>query len=215
MNVIGLDLSLRSTGAAGVDAQGNWWTRRVVPTAGLTGMARIADIYRQVMAVLEAQKPVSLIAIEDYAIRGGENIPIVELGAAIRFALFLHQYPFVVVHPSKVKMYMTGKGNADKVLVGQALQARHSISFLRTDWPGHAAKKPKPQPAGWGEKDAHWRNDEADAFTLAQIARQLVAPDSEDKLTDYEAQVLNALRLDSQGEFSRSLLVRKGEARSA
>lgn len=215
MHFIGLDLSLRSTGVAGVRADGQWWTQRIVPASGLVGMSRIVDIYRQVFEMLQAAAPVSLIAVEDYAIRGGENIPIVELGAAVRFALHLHQQPFVVVHPSKVKMFVTGKGNADKVLVGQALQARHAVNFLREDWPGASAKKPKPRPTDWGAKDAHWRNDEADAFVLAQIARLLVSPVDGATLTDYEAQVLNALKVDSQGEFARSLSQRKGEVDAA
>jgi Holliday junction resolvasome RuvABC endonuclease subunit len=212
LTFIGLDLSLRSTGVAGVAADGTHWTRRITPAPGLVGMPRLVDIHSQVLAIVRACGDVPLIAIEDYAIRGGENIPIVELGAVVRFALFLHQLPFVVVHPSKVKLYATGKGNADKVMVGEALRARHGVSFLRTDWPGVTAKTPRPRPDDWGEKDAHWRNDEADAFVLAHIAQQLVQPSPPGTLTDYEAQVLNAIRVDPHSVLARALQGRRAEA---
>lgn len=107
-NPLGLDLSLTGTGMAGAG-----WTQEVSPKK-LRGPARLYYIECSVHRAILYQSP-SVAAIEGYAHGArGNNFDIGELGGVIRLLLLKCEIPFVIISPSSLKKFATGKGNADK-----------------------------------------------------------------------------------------------------
>lgn len=105
MRVIGLDLSLTSTGVALPDGS----VRRItVKAVGVERLVRIADAVRR-LAVAD------LAVIEGYAFgRQNQAAHLGELGGVIRVSLFGLGVPYVEVPPALLKKFATGKGNASK-----------------------------------------------------------------------------------------------------
>lgn len=210
--VVGLDLSVTSTGVCVYDGDGtcNVWR---ISAPGHKGMARLEAILTQVDTLLTWAKSFGeiLVVIEGYGMRGGENAVLVELGGVVRYHLFKAETPYVVVPPSSLKKFVTGKGNATKVMVCQFIERRYGRSFIRT-WAGKDhPKKPKPQPDNWGNVPGHWNNDEADAFALAHLGYALTygSLPGIPQLTNYENEVLEGIRLDPKGELLEEEDLRK------
>lgn len=112
MNVLGLDLSLTSTGYA-IDRPTQLHVGRL--TNNLTGPERLNWIAHEVVALAEQA---DLTAIEGYAFaRPNQAHQVGELGGTVRLELWRRNLPYVEVPPSTVKKYATGRGNADKETV--------------------------------------------------------------------------------------------------
>lgn len=117
MRVLGLDLSLTSTGVAHVDGTPD----RLAPPR-LTGMERLAwlrsEVHRLVLQQrLTSERLVDLVVIEGYAMgskRQSHSYATGELGGVIRLMLHTSLIPYVEVAPASLKKYATGKGNASK-----------------------------------------------------------------------------------------------------
>ena len=116
--VVGLDLSLRSTGIAYADG-----AARRLRTWRLRGPERLAYVRA---AVLEAAQWAELVMIESYAwtAPGRSTISLGELGGVIRCSLWLAGLPFYEVTPASLKLFATGDGSAAKPAVVEAAQ-RH------------------------------------------------------------------------------------------
>lgn len=130
MNVVGLDLSLTSTGIAYADGT----TCSI--TSKQRGAARLADLRNRIVAEVVYDGAPNLVAVEGYSygsVNGGERIG--ELGGVIRVALFDHGIPYVEVSPNSVKLYAAGVGNADKdkVLSAAVLRAGFEMSNDEAD----------------------------------------------------------------------------------
>lgn len=138
--IVALDLSLTSTGVA------DWWepdliTYSIKPRQ--TGARRLTDIRSEIMESAEAA---NLVLIEGYSY-GSVNSQahsLGELGGVVRVALYEDGIPYLVVSPSEIKKYATGKGNASKDAVLQQAVHRSGRTF--------------------------GSNDEADAWWLLQMA---------------------------------------------
>lgn len=106
MNVVGLDLSLSSTGIA------NDAGARCVRVKS-TGMQRLHEIRSQ---VLIACQTADVVMIEGYAIHAkfGHVHERAELGGLIRYGLWRLGIPFAEVPPMSLKLFATGRGNAKK-----------------------------------------------------------------------------------------------------
>jgi crossover junction endodeoxyribonuclease RuvC len=103
MSVVGLDLSLTSTGVA--DGNG---TRRFCPKS--RGIERLHDFYTWAAAVRA-----DLVMMEGYSYGSrGKVFDIGEMGGVVKLALSMRGVPFIIVPPSTLKKYATGKGNAGK-----------------------------------------------------------------------------------------------------
>ena len=117
MNVIGLDLSLTSTGIA--TAEGTHLLR----PGKVRGVERLGFIERAIRRMLVASYMTSsgatIVAIEGYSFgsQGRAVFNIGELGGVIRLMLYRDGIPFVEVSPATLKVYATGKGNASKDIV--------------------------------------------------------------------------------------------------
>jgi hypothetical protein len=143
--ILGLDISVNSTGLAVADVEGGpIATTTLTPAPGVTGMLRVQDIHHKFLNVLSALaaegKRVVTIVVEGYGSIVGANTALIEMWAVLRYAIHLSGIPYAVVPISRLKIFGTGNGNADKVMVGQHVQRRYDVSFLRTDWSGWAPK---------------------------------------------------------------------------
>ena len=151
--VIGIDPSLTATGVAWPDGTTEvikwknsdverlqnvaWWVEEHLPF-------RSHD-----PAVLRRRHCLVVIEGLSYGSKGAAVTGQAELGAVLRLTLHREGYPFVVIPPSVVKKYATGKGNANKDLVRDAARDRLGL------------------PAGV-------TSDECDAAWLRQIGLRLV-----------------------------------------
>ncbi len=165
---LGLDLSLECTGICLAMDSTNYHTE-TIPTKKMIGMERLEYICNRIGEITGGyEHGVTLAAIEGYAFAGkGKNYTIAEIGALVRYHLHLWKIPWIVVLPQHVKMFATGSGMATKVQIGEHLREFWGQDFLGTWKYNHKVQTP---PADWGVRDSDWRNDEADAYVLANIA---------------------------------------------
>lgn len=113
MNIVGLDLSLRATGFC----HGDGTTETL--SSKLSGMARIGALWEAILRRIVIAP--DLIVIEDYAFsRGGHAHEIGELGGVVKYGLGQMGQRYVLVGPSSLKKFATGKGNANKIEMGVA-----------------------------------------------------------------------------------------------
>lgn len=124
MKIIGLDLSLRATGYADEDGA------RVI-TSKSRGMPRLSHLLDQielasgVRHLLDDPRAFArpdLVVIEDYAFSRGDAHAhaLGELGGVIKLALHEAGVATVLISPSALKKFATGKGNANKVAMATA-----------------------------------------------------------------------------------------------
>ena len=133
MNVVGLDLSLTAVGFCHMDG------RTETLSSKQRGMERITDLRGQIverifpserivdpsglLADLRFGPTPDLVVIEDYAFsRGNHAHEIGELGGVVKFTLTTWHWPkpYVLLGPSALKKFATGKGNADKIAMAVA-----------------------------------------------------------------------------------------------
>lgn len=115
MKVMGLDLSLASTGGANIDG---------TPYRLLTsskGIHRLWWFREQIRQLAEAPGRPDVVIVEGYSMgtarQSSHAHALGELGGVVRLALRDAEIPFVDVPPASLKKYATGKGNANKELV--------------------------------------------------------------------------------------------------
>lgn len=145
MRVVGLDLSLASTGVAGIDRGVGWVARiRRKPDISPFQLDRMRGIRDEILTYL--QFPTDLVVVEAMAIsrQTGQHLTRAGLWHLVVDAIDTRRIPVVAIAPTAVKKYATGKGNADKDAVLAAVIKRH----------------PTVEITG---------NDEADALTLAAM----------------------------------------------
>lgn len=106
--VVGLDLSLTSTGIAFDGVVDRFVTKA-------RGMERLDDISS---AILDRVGTMSTVVIEGYSFgtsrQQSHAHALGELGGVVRWRLWQAHIPFVDVPPAVLKKYATGKGNARK-----------------------------------------------------------------------------------------------------
>lgn len=120
-NVIGLDLSLTSTGVAVGD-------RQFAITSKLSGVERLNEISRAI-AELFVDMPEPAVVMEGYSFgsRNSQSHSIGELGGVVKLTLWGMGVPFVIVPPTSRAKFATGRGNASKSEVVSAVSARTGI----------------------------------------------------------------------------------------
>lgn len=171
LTVIGLDLSLTSTGAVVLSPggePGKLAQESMVIKSKFKEEARLEHIREQVMELVGVNQP-DLIVLEGYAFgRPNAMAPLAELGGVIKHSLHTHGWIYLVVPPTRVKKYVCGKGNAKKDEVRLGVYKR------------------------WGFEAP--TNDEIDAYGLARIGLAYLGCDDEDKLTKPQLEVLKDLK---------------------
>ena len=141
--IIGLDLSLTSTGFSYQDTVG-------ILSSPKKGVSRLDDLCEQMTKLMTDIQSSKVAIIEGYsfASRNSQAHAIGELGGVIRLTLYRLGIPFVDVPPTCRAKFATGKGNASKNEVISALSARTGIV-----WSGKGA------------------DDMADAWILEEMGR--------------------------------------------
>jgi len=121
MNILGLDLSLTSTGYCHNGDTG-------VIRSAQRGVARLIEISEAIIDIVHANC-IDVVAIEGYsfASRSGQAFSIGELGGVVRVALQRDERLFIEIPPTCRAKFATGKGNASKNEVVSAVSARTGI----------------------------------------------------------------------------------------
>ena len=117
MNVLGLDLSLTSTGYCHGGEAGCIVT-------DLRGPERLRKIGREIENVI-VEKQIDIVAIEGYsfASKNSQAHSIGELGGVVKVFLLNLEKPFIIIPPTCRAKFATGKGNAGKAEVISSISA--------------------------------------------------------------------------------------------
>lgn len=144
-NIIGLDLSLTSTGWAALDGKTAEITFGTFKSGDLRDLERLDWIRIQVRKLVEAQTP-CLAICEDFAFaRANQAHQMGGLGYTVRLELWRLGVPFLLVAPMTLKKFITGKGNTEKDTIMMELLDRFHVKVTN--------------------------NNEADAVGLAKLGR--------------------------------------------
>ena len=121
VNVIGLDLSLASTGlAVGAEV--------VALQTAERGMKRLAWLRDEILlAVRKVERPAVLVEGYSFGSRNSQAHAAGELGGVVRLALWEAGVPYVDVPPTCRAKFATGRGNASKSEVVSAVSARTGL----------------------------------------------------------------------------------------
>ena len=163
MRFVGLDLSTK-TGLVILDESGNVLTEKEITSKIKKDPQRMIDLTEQVLSHLEKD---DVIAIEgfSYGSRGKGIAFQFGYGYSVQIALYTNDFNYLIVTPSQVKKFATGKGNASKDNMILPIYKK------------------------WGYE--HESDNVRDAFILAQIAR---ATKTSTKLTKYQKEIIDALK---------------------
>lgn len=127
MHVVGLDLSLTGTGVAKRES-----TMTISP-GSLRGCERLVLIRNEIMRLAIISDIPDFVVIEDRVNFRGDPGATAELHGVVKVALHEWSVPFVVVSPTSLKMYATGKGNAKKEDMKLAAYKRYGREFRTND----------------------------------------------------------------------------------
>lgn len=136
--VVGLDLSLTATGYVVLD-RGEIKARGVIKSkpdgdTPLDEFYRLAKILDGIKEVLyECGEPPTLVAIEGLAFMARNTTALVQLSGLnylVRELLAYEGIDFVMVAPSTLKKFVTGKGNSDKSVMMMTVLKEYGEEFL-------------------------------------------------------------------------------------
>lgn len=130
MNVVGMDLSV--TGSA--VATGHGVKRlRTAKSATMGGMLRYKYIRDNMLLVASLQDGPTVVYVEGYSYgsKGRAVVDQGELGGIVRVALYDNGIPYVDVPPPTLKVFATGRGNANKV--DMVIAARDRLGYTGND----------------------------------------------------------------------------------
>lgn len=134
--VLGFDPSLTSSGYAYYGTDGTLHKGRIM-SKKLRGAERLRWIREQYMIILEEASGVDLVVYEGYAMGAkGQSFSIGELGGVLKTLTYELGIDMLVVPPMSLKKYAvgaTGKGNADKEQVMQAVKDTWGLEVTRHD----------------------------------------------------------------------------------
>ncbi len=144
MRILGLDLSLTSTGYVLLDEDQVIWFGSV-GGGTLRGEARLAVFDSWILtAIAERFQPLSgesvgmapldHVAIEGYSFASQFRGPqLGELGGVMKLAIHQAGIPMTIIPPATWKKTLCGKGNLDKRNASVEISRRYSVSFASED----------------------------------------------------------------------------------
>ena len=146
VEVLGLDLSLTSTGFSGLGRLGT-----VTPKS--RGAQRLHEVSDSIEDLIADRRSELVVVLEGYsfASRNSQAHAIGELGGVVRLTLYRAGIPYVEVPPTCRAKFATGRGNASKNEVISAISARTGIV-----WSGKGA------------------DDEVDAWILEEMGLSML-----------------------------------------
>ncbi len=173
MITVGLDLSLTGTGVCVLTDSGHsLHTIKSKPSGDrhLDELLRLKKIVSDIEDILiEQDEEVDLVAIEGLAFAARNTTALVQLAGLnylVRSLLHDMNKGFLVVAPTSLKKYATGKGNCPKDTVMLEIYKKYGVTVLD--------------------------NNAADGFILSKIARAYL---KKGKLLKYESEVIDILHL--------------------
>lgn len=172
--IVGIDPSLTGTGIVVLD-DGSITSKKLIKTKPNDGgpqgeIERLLTIKAQIQEVIEQVRP-KLVLMEGLAFSARNTTALMQLAGLsylIREYLAVRKIPFVIVAPTTLKKFVTGKGNGPKDIVILETYKRYGISFLD--------------------------NNLCDAFGLAQCGLAVLG-DSKEKLPAHQQEVTQLLQV--------------------
>jgi len=169
MIIIGVDPSLTSTGICVMDERGKILESLAIQpdNKGIERLASFRRVFKELISRIRLTNIDIVAFIEGYAFgANNKREALGELGGVMKLSLYYDGVEMVVVPPTVVKQYVTGKGNADKIAMALAVQKQYGHEFPTTD--------------------------QTDAFALAEIGRAYhgLAPG----LTKLRAEIIGGIR---------------------
>lgn len=132
MSVLGFDPSLVSSGYCYQHGDAIK-IGTIVPHKKLDKVHRLQVIKNEFSQILTYSMP-ELVAYEGYAMGAkGRVFSIGELGGVLKSHMWEARINMLIVPPSTLKQYITGKGNATKEEMSLALQERFNYSITQDD----------------------------------------------------------------------------------
>lgn len=120
---MGIDLSTKATGVVFLRETGEPIPECLfyeeLAVGNLTGMRRAQEMVLQIMTLIHNERP-DRIVIEGYSLNtknASSIIPLVEIGALLRFMLMIDGMEWYDPRATEVKKFATGKGNVGKDVV--------------------------------------------------------------------------------------------------
>lgn len=133
--MLAIDPSLNSTGYAFRDSDDQSTVTVVgsIRPKKITGMARLHFVEQKIEELVEAVKPRTVV-YEDYSMGSkGKTFHIGELGGVLKLFLWERGIDIILVPPSNLKLFVTGKGNADKDVMMRVLAQHRGRLFNNSD----------------------------------------------------------------------------------
>ena len=129
MKIIGLDLSLTHTGIVILNNGIVELFKTIIPKK-LRGVKRLYYIRRRIVQYLLINKP-DIAVIEGYAYspNAGRSFSIGELGGVIKLLLYKQKISYLIVAPTTLKKFTTGKGNSPKSKMEKAVYKNWNVEF--------------------------------------------------------------------------------------
>jgi crossover junction endodeoxyribonuclease RuvC len=134
--IVGLDLSLTSTGIVTYAMSSAVECNKVVKT---TNKYDYMTRYNKILAEIEIEiaETEAIFFIEGYALgsfsKSTAMSNLMELGGIIKFYLWENGVDFIVVPPTSLKKFVTGKGNSKKEDVKLGIYKRYGREFVTSD----------------------------------------------------------------------------------
>lgn len=129
--LMAIDPSLNETGICIFNSQNELIYKGIISnTDKLKDMQRLFYIKNELKKLIKKYK-INLVGIEDYSYgsKGRAIINLGELGGVIRLYLFEQKIPYILIQPTKIKKFITGKGNAKKELMLLKVYKKFNMEF--------------------------------------------------------------------------------------
>lgn len=169
--ILGLDLSLTETGWC-EETNSSITKVGIVDTNKMRGLDRmdyiLNDMWEHITDPKLESNDQTLVILEGFSFgsKGSALFEIAGLGYLVRHQLWQEDIEFILVPPTALKKYCTGKGNTEKSMI---------IKEVYKKW----------------KYDSNSDN-EADAYVLARIGRALLGWDTD--LTTYQKEVIKQIK---------------------
>lgn len=133
VGILAIDPSLTGTGWA-VTLQSGGVRTGTISTEGYTGFDRILRVKSVIDHLLDTYTP-ALVVYEGYSMGRfvGKIFDRAELGGVLKLSIWRRNIPLLVVPPTSLKKFITGKGNADKKKVAKSLAQACGKTFRTSD----------------------------------------------------------------------------------
>lgn len=142
MKVLGIDLSLTQTGFVSLDEDGVSFKEEIIRSkpsekTHIAELERILTIRDKIIALIEDGKDkVEIVALEGmaFAVRGTTSLTQLSgLNYFVREIVYKKGISFIVIAPSTLKKFITGKGNCPKDIMMLETFKRYNVSITNNN----------------------------------------------------------------------------------